>query len=322
MKLIGRGLFSRVFESDGKALKHVRPGAQRPPHDFKTELAILNSLKKQHPNIITLLDNYEERDPYDSSDDDLPQQDGCVSTKQQVLVFEFYPFTLEDLAKGFHKAIFPTLIQPGGDTKVNKFPEDRALAITINLASALAYLHKSGVIHRDIKPENVLFSTKTSAPVLIDFGVSWKEGMSEDASDKITDVGTGAWRAPELLFGIKDYDEKIDIWSLGCILAFLLTKNGKPFFTNAVEGGVSDLRLVSDIFEKMGTPSAKSWPEVSDVPAFQSMNFVETHGQGLSQLRGTEKAHKVLEAMFAYSAEKRASAETVIELCEQSLHSI
>lgn len=314
MKQIGRGLFSRVYEKDGRALKCIRPGAQRPPHNFARELAILQEVKGHHPNIVSLLDHYEERDPFDSSDDEMWGDSGQVFTRQQVLVFDYYPYTLEDLAKDYHKAIFPTLIEPGGDTMRNKFPEDKAIEITTAVASGLEYIHNQGIIHRDVKPENIMFKTKDSEPVLIDFGVSWKHGGAEKADEKITDVGTGVWRAPELLFGIRDYDEKIDIWSLGCILAYLLTKNGKPFFTNEVEGGVSDLRLVADIFEKLGTPSAKTWPEVACVPAFESMNFSETQGEGLSLLRGTQKSKDILEPMLKYSANKRASAADVVKL--------
>lgn len=314
MNQIGRGLFSRVFEKDGRALKCIRPGAQRPPHVFARELAILNQVKYKHPNIVSLLDHYEEKDPFDSSDDELYEDPGLIFTKQQVLVFDYYPYTLEDVAKDYHKAIFPTLIQPGGDTLRNKFPEEKAIEITLAMASGLEFIHTLGIIHRDVKPENIMFKTKDGAPVLIDFGVSWEAGGAEKADEKITDVGTGVWRAPELLFGIRDYNDKIDVWSLGCILAFLLTKNGKPFFSNEVQGGVSDLRLVADVFEKLGTPSEKTWPEVACVAAFESMNFTETQGTGLDQLRVTPKSKQLLEDMLTYSARKRASAADIVKL--------
>ncbi len=62
-----------------------------------------------------------------------------------------------------------------------------------------------------------------------------------------------AFRAPELLWGARQYGTGVDMWAVGCILAELIMRN--PIFP-----GDSDLEQLNLIFSKMGTPTATSWP--------------------------------------------------------------
>lgn len=70
-------------------------------------------------------------------------------------------------------------------------------------------------------------------------------------------VVTLYYRAPEMLLGSKSYGPGVDVWSAGCVLAELL--NVSPMFKSDCEVG-----LLYDIFQKMGTPTPKTWP---DLPA-------------------------------------------------------
>lgn len=84
------------------------------------------------------------------------------------------------------------------------------------MLNALEFMHSLDIIHADLKPENILFSSCTDCTVkVIDFG----------SSCFITDylgtyVQSRSYRAPEVVLGC-GYSHKIDIWSLGCILAEL-----------------------------------------------------------------------------------------------------
>ena len=100
------------------------------------------------------------------------------------------------------------------------------------LLSALDYLHLNHICHRDIKPENILF---TSEQVKIaDFGLArLMEGTS-----KFSMVGTPYYLSPEIISG--DYNLKCDIWSLGVVLFFALTKR-LPFYGEGYE----------DLFERI-----------------------------------------------------------------------
>ena len=81
----------------------------------------------------------------------------------------------------------------------------------------------AGVIHCDLKPENILFTSEKSDQVkIIDFGSScfhYKSGF--------TYVQSRYYRAPEILLGLP-YDQGVDMWSFGCIIAELYT--GRPLF--------------------------------------------------------------------------------------------
>ncbi|XP_070581939.1 serine/threonine kinase-like domain-containing protein STKLD1 [Ptychodera flava] len=80
------------------------------------------------------------------------------------------------------------------------------------MIEALAFVHKKQVIHRDLKPSNI-FMTEDLSICIGDFGVATIMG---DARTKTrTTVGSMSWMAPEVME--KAYDERSDLWSLGCI---------------------------------------------------------------------------------------------------------
>jgi len=90
--------------------------------------------------------------------------------------------------------------------------------VAIGCARALAYMHSLQLIHRDIKTENVLMAADGS-PKLCDFGFArlW------DKTKLMTMCGTDEFMAPEIMFGMQ-YDEKVDIYSFGIMLAEILTR--------------------------------------------------------------------------------------------------
>ena len=84
----------------------------------------------------------------------------------------------------------------------------------------LEYIHSLKVIHCDLKPENILIKSITNCEVkIIDFGSSCF--LHDHLSNYMQ---SRSYRAPEVILGLS-YDYKIDIWSLGCILAELYTGN-------------------------------------------------------------------------------------------------
>merc|ERR1740138_435647 len=79
------------------------------------------------------------------------------------------------------------------------------------LANALEYCHRHGVLHRDIKPENLLVDPADNWLKLCDFGFARR--LAVDA-ERLTDyVATRWYRAPELLVGSASYGTSIDLWS-------------------------------------------------------------------------------------------------------------
>lgn len=97
--------------------------------------------------------------------------------------------------------------------------------ITRQCLIALRFVHELGLVHSDIKPENLLLASYSRAKVkVIDFGSSCY--LTDRQSSYIQ---SRSYRAPEVVLGLP-YDGKIDVWSLGCVVAEMLT--GEVTFQN------------------------------------------------------------------------------------------
>lgn len=89
----------------------------------------------------------------------------------------------------------------------------------------------------------------------------------DDGQGSLTScVGTRWFRAPELLYGSTNYGLEIDLWSLGCIFAELLTL--EPLFP-----GTADIDQMSRIFTTLGNLTEDSWPGCSKLPDYQIISF-------------------------------------------------
>jgi len=97
----------------------------------------------------------------------------------------------------------------------------RAIEIISQVAEALAYAHRQGVIHRDVKPANVLISREGDA-LLADFGIAKIYEDTLQLTGEGGMVGTPAYMAPEQLQG-KPVDPRTDIYALGVVLYQALT---------------------------------------------------------------------------------------------------
>jgi serine/threonine-protein kinase len=105
-----------------------------------------------------------------------------------------------------------------------QLPVDDALQIAREVADALNYAHKAGVIHRDIKPANILLDSGHA--LVADFGIARAIGTGESSTGHI--IGTPAYMSPEQIEGVKELDGRSDVYSLGCVLFEMLV--GEPPF--------------------------------------------------------------------------------------------
>ena len=114
-------------------------------------------------------------------------------------------------------------------------------------------------MHRDIKGANILLSNNGCVK-LADFGLAKK--IMNVKTSHTNRVVTLWYRCPELLLGSDKYTTAVDIWSVGCCFAELLTNC--PLFPGDKEQKVLEL-----IYEKCGSPSEKNWPGVSQLKNYR-----------------------------------------------------
>ncbi|KAJ7945730.1 Kinase family protein [Quillaja saponaria] len=183
--------------------------------------------------------------------------------------------------------------------------------LMLQLLEGVKYLHDNWVLHRDLKTSNLLLNKEGDLKIC-DFGLSRQYG---DPLKPYTPLVVTLWyRAPELLLGTKQYSTAIDMWSVGCIMAELVSK--QPLF----KGG-REVEQLDKIFRTLGTPDEKIWPGVSKLPGFKA-NFVKNPYNLLrkkfpaTSFTGSpvlsESGFDLLNKLLTYDPEKRITAEDAL----------
>jgi serine/threonine protein kinase/tetratricopeptide (TPR) repeat protein len=181
------------------------------------------------------------------------------------------PLYDSDEANGFLYYVMPYI---EGETlrerlaRERQLPVSDALQIAREVADALSYAHKSGVVHRDIKPGNIML--ESGHAIVADFGIARAVGVA--TSQSLTGprhvIGTPAYMSPEQIEGSEYLDGRSDIYSLGCVLFEMLV--GDQPFAGATLEAVIARRLTGPV------PSPRSFrelvPEAIDVAVKKAMS--------------------------------------------------
>ena len=121
--------------------------------------------------------------------------------------------------------------------------------------TGLSQIHSQLIIHGDVKPDNILLDHLHNT-VLCDFDISVANFYNETC--KNLEIQTSLYRAPEVIFGDRDYSSKIDIWSLGIICLHVITDG---FFPESLVGNPNyDL----EIFRYLGFPVNENIDDYDD----------------------------------------------------------
>ena len=222
---VGHGSFGKVYKStyqdeEGKIIEvavkkiNIRSNEGFPLSAIR-EISILK--KYRHKNLVPFINSF--------IDPPKPNKKGNVS-----LVYEY---AQHDLA---------SLIKENID-----FDLDCIKSIMFQILSGVKYIHDNFILHRDIKPANILLRNKGEVK-LADFGLSrFFEKRKNQWRAYTNSVVTLWYRAPELLLSECYYKTSIDMWSVGCVMAELFTK--QPLFKEQ-----NAKKQVNAIFNLIGRP--------------------------------------------------------------------
>ncbi|XP_057161647.1 cyclin-dependent kinase 20 isoform X5 [Ursus arctos] len=172
------------------------------------------------------------------------------------------------------------------------------------LLKGVAFCHANNIVHRDLKPANLLISASGQLKIA-DFGLA--RVFSPDGSRLYThQVATRWYRAPELLYGARQYDQGVDLWAVGCILGELL--NGSPLFP-----GENDIEQLCCVLRILGTPSPQVWPEITELPDYNKISFKEQAPVPLEEVLpdASPQALDLLGQFLLYPPRQRISASQV-----------
>ena len=230
------GFASSIPHQDGTEHNY-----QLSPSGF-SELTALRLLAS-HDNILPLLEYFSE------------------GTTSLALVFPLCPIDLGGLIS----------FELYSSKRRSGIPESHIKAILRDVLSALHHMHTLSIAHCDINPRNILLASHGLFQVA-DFGLAQPFALDRGGKDSISStirpngLCTLFYRSPELLFNSKTYNQAVDMWSCGLLLAELL--NLLPLFPGR---GVLD--QLGRIFGILGTPTDTNWPNAKHLPDFSKTKF-------------------------------------------------
>ena len=335
---VGEGTYGVVYKARDKesgetcALKRCLPHHEASdgfPQTTLREITILRELALyDHPGIVKL-------------------KDVAVSSSRSgvFLVFEYCEHDLANLIDRYYAKHSRSI-----------FTEAQAKQLSIQLLSAIDFLHSRHLIHRDIKLSNILYN-RHGRLRLADFGLCRRIGQlsnggDDGAGDRIESIGrrrsasklpkssardpnnltpkvVSLWyRPPELLLGSDLYDTSVDTWGAGCCIAELL--DGRPLVN-----GKSEMDQINKLFRLIGPPDGQSstgpnsWPDLAEMPLVKNDTVLVSHqgshrtARGLLDRFGHLKASGIhlLTNLLRYDRKRRWTAKEALHadyLCKDT----
>ncbi|XP_058515918.1 LOW QUALITY PROTEIN: cyclin-dependent kinase 10-like, partial [Ochotona princeps] len=302
-EIIGEGTYGRVWRAYDRrlevmvALKQMRllqhqSSREGFPRTTVREIGLLKQL--QHPNIVELLevvcgpDMSSTLSPKKPKVKDPKEQQPYTGDRSVYLVFEHCEGDLGVLL----------------DARSQPFSASQIKSIMKQLLQGLHHLHANFIMHRDVKLSNILISS-SGCVKLADFGLT--RMYSEPGRTMSDGVVTLWYRAPELLFGASSYDEKIDMWAVGCIFGELLAH--KPFMPGRTEQ--EQIILMCGL---LGTPSEKDWPAPKSPSSFSQLKLPQGKTNTLREVFKNETPNclDLLNQLLTFNPAKRISARDAL----------
>lgn len=186
--------------------------------------------------------------------------------------------------------------------KCQQLSDDHVKFLIYQILRGLKYIHSAGVIHRDLKPSNIAVNEDCELRIL-DFG------LARMADNEMTGyVATRWYRAPEIMLNWMHYNKTVDIWSVGCIMAELLTANTLFPGTDHIDQLTKILMLVGkpseEFMKKITSATARTY--VAQMPNYKKKPFKEVF------TGANDSAIDLLERMLTLDSDQRITAEMAL----------
>ncbi|XP_064004896.1 serine/threonine-protein kinase Nek1 isoform X12 [Pogoniulus pusillus] len=289
VRKIGEGSFGKAILVKAKengqqyVIKEINISkmSSKEREESRREVAVLANMK--HPNIVLYRESFEEN--------------GCL-------------YIVMDYCEG------GDLFKKINAQKGILFPEDQILDWFVQICLALKHIHDRKILHRDIKSQNI-FLTKDGTIQLGDFGIA--RVLNSTAELARTCIGTPYYLSPEICQN-KPYNNKSDIWALGCVLYEMCTLkhafeagNMKNLVLKIISGPFPpvsthysyDLRnLLSQLFKR----NPRNRPSVNSI---LEKNFIAKRVEKFltPQLIAEEFSHKIFQKFGPHAAPAKRPAQ-------------
>ncbi|XP_015277041.1 PREDICTED: mitogen-activated protein kinase 13 [Gekko japonicus] len=180
----------------------------------------------------------------------------------------------------------------------HQFSDEKIQYLIYQVLKGLKYIHSAGIIHRDLKPGNLAVNEDCELKIL-DFG------LARHADSEMTGYVVTRWyRAPEVILNWMHYNQNVDVWSVGCIMAEMLT--GKTLFK-----GKDYLDQLTQILKVTGSPSEEFVQKLEDKAAksyIQTLPKIQKMDLSLLFPRASPLAVDLLDKMLQLDVERRPTA--------------
>lgn len=266
-----------IYNSEIVAIKMYSKNFDISKNEYTRELKYLTKLK--HPNIIKILYNYEDQYFY-------------------YIVLEYMEFTLRSYFDFIGKKLESKLVK----------------SFMSQLLQGVEYIHGYRIIHADLKSTNILVNRQGDLKI-IDFGFSIDytgeklSSLLPENDEERNILGTLWFRSPELLLGETIVDYSMDIWSIGCIFAEMITRI--PLFT-----GDSEIDQIFRIFKRLGTPTKEVWSNI-DIMPFMKESYpkwnVRSTEETFRDISSNKDIRNLLSKLLIYEPSKRISAAKALQ---------